>query len=171
LLTAFYEFIIRELCVLVSVHIPKYLVHTLFGRVFVSGELDHLTSHLVDGGDDLEHLVVGDEAVLVNVIQLECPLELFVQAATTGYTEGADEFLKVDRTVLVFVKDVEYIVCELARVAKREELLVYATKFGPIEVARWTVPEESLVPRAGLEKGWAGSRQGDHCCSSLLSTV
>ena len=40
LLTAFYEFIIRELCVLVSVHIPKYLVHTLGrqGQVGVRAE-------------------------------------------------------------------------------------------------------------------------------------
>ena len=45
----------------------------LFGGVFVSGEFDHLTGHLVDGSDDLEHLVVGDEAVLVYVIELECP--------------------------------------------------------------------------------------------------
>jgi len=45
----------------------------LFGGVFVGGELDHLTGHLVDGSDDLEHLVVGDEAVLVYVIELESP--------------------------------------------------------------------------------------------------
>ena len=90
LLTTLSEFVISEFCILVSVHISKYLVHALegqvrwggegkgkgrdlFGGVFICGELDHLTGHLVDGSDDLEHLVVGDEAVLVYVIELECP--------------------------------------------------------------------------------------------------
>ena len=203
LLTALYKFVIRELRVLVSVHISKYLVYALgrqgqvrvrplaviedlFGRVFVSGEIDHLTSHLVDGSDDLKHLVVGDEAVLVYVIELECPcrravrqwtmrrmrhtFELFVQASATRYAEGADELLKVDRTVLVLVKDVEYIVCELAGVTKGEELLVYATELGSVEVARRTIPEEALVPRAASERCGGERGRRDHCCSSLLST-
>ena len=45
----------------------------LFRRVLVSRELDHLASHPVDGLDDLEHLVVGDGAVLVDVVELEGP--------------------------------------------------------------------------------------------------
>jgi len=35
--------------------------------------MDHLTSHLVDGADDLEQLVVGDHPVAVDVVQLEGP--------------------------------------------------------------------------------------------------
>ena len=75
-------------------------------------------------------------------------LELFVQAAATCDAESADELFKVDRPVLVFIEDVEDIVCELARVTEGEELLVYMTEFGPVELAGWTVLEEALVPRA-----------------------
>ena len=45
----------------------------LLGRVFVHGELNHLTGHLVYGLDDLEHLLIRDEAVSVDVVQLESP--------------------------------------------------------------------------------------------------
>jgi len=83
---------------------------------------------------------------LVYVVELEGPLELLVQSSAACDAEGADEFLKVDCAVLVLVEDVENIVCELARVTEREELLVYVTKLGPVEVARRTVLEESLVP-------------------------
>ena len=37
--------------------------------------------------------------------------------------EGADELLEVDHAIYVVVKDVEDVLCELARVAKGEELL------------------------------------------------
>ena len=94
-------------------------------------------------------------------------LELLVQATATCYAEGADELFKVDRTVLVFVKDVEYIVCELAGVAEGEELLVYATELGPVEVARWTVPEESLVPGAGSERD--GSERDESTIAVVLA--
>jgi hypothetical protein len=42
-------------------------------RLLVRGQLDHLPGHLVDGPNDLEHLVVGDEAVTVDVVELEGP--------------------------------------------------------------------------------------------------
>ena len=46
--------------------------HLLWG-IFVNGELHHLTGHLVYRLDDLEHLLIRDEAVSVDVIQLESP--------------------------------------------------------------------------------------------------
>lgn len=76
-------------------------------------------------------------------------LELLVQVAAACDAEGTDELFKVDRAVLVFVEDVEYIVCELAGVTEREELLVYAAELGPVELAGWTVSEEALVPGHG----------------------
>ena len=86
-------------------------------------------------------------------------LELFVEAAATCDAEGADKLFEVDRPVLVFVKNVEDIVCELAGVTERKELLVYATEFGPVEVAGWTVLEEALVPRGRSER--TGAASGD----------
>ena len=45
----------------------------LFGRILVFWKLDHLIGHLVDGADDLEHLVVGDGPIAVDVVELEGP--------------------------------------------------------------------------------------------------
>lgn len=59
--------------VVVQVHEGKDLVDALLGRVLVRRELDHLARHVVDRLDDLEHLVVRDEAVVVDVVQLERP--------------------------------------------------------------------------------------------------
>jgi len=59
--------------VVVEVHEGKDLVDALLGRVFVRRELDHLARHVVNGLDNLEHLVVRDEAVVVDVVQLEGP--------------------------------------------------------------------------------------------------
>lgn len=78
-------------------------------------------------------------------------LELFVQAAATGDAESADELFKVDCPVLILIKDIEDIVCKLAGVTERKELLVYATEFGAVELAGWTVLEEALVPRERSE--------------------
>ena len=45
----------------------------LFGSVLVLGQLDHLTGHLVDTPNDGQHLVVGNESILVDIVQLEGP--------------------------------------------------------------------------------------------------
>jgi hypothetical protein len=65
--------------------------------------------------------------------------ELLVQPPTTRYTQCANELLEINRPILVFIKHVEYVVCELSGIAKRKELLVYATKLGLVELTRWTV--------------------------------
>ena len=46
--------------------------HLLWG-VLVSGQFDHLASHFVYCLDNLQHLVIGDSAIAVNVVQLERP--------------------------------------------------------------------------------------------------
>lgn len=43
----------------------------LFRRVFVFRQLHHLTRHLVNGSDDLQHLVFGYRAVRVDVVELQ----------------------------------------------------------------------------------------------------
>lgn len=113
-----------------------------------------MACHFVDGRDNGEHLVVGDGTVTVNIIQLEGPPQLFVQSAPAGDAQGADELLKVDGPVLVFVKDVEYVLCERRRVAEREELLVDARELGLVKHTRGAVLQEALVP------GW---RQNSAC--------
>lgn len=67
--------------------------------------------------------------------QSDLTFELLVQPASARYAEGTDEFFKVYMAVLVLVEDVEDIVCEFAWVAEREELLVYPTELGLIELS------------------------------------
>lgn len=63
----------RTLVILVQVHQREDLVDALLRRVLVGRQLDHLPGHVVNRLDDLEHFVVGDEAVVVDVVQLESP--------------------------------------------------------------------------------------------------
>ena len=65
--------------------------------------------------------------------------ELFVKLAARGDGECADELLEVDHAIAVVVKDVEDVVCELARIAKGEELFVDAAEFFLVELATRTI--------------------------------
>lgn len=49
----------------------------LFCGILVGGQLDHLSRHVIDRLDNLEHLVVRDQAVVVDVVQLERPCASF----------------------------------------------------------------------------------------------
>jgi hypothetical protein len=66
--------------------------------------------------------------------------ELFVELASGGDGEGADELLEVDCAIVVVVKDVEDVFSELAGIAKGEELLVDAAEFLLVELAARAVP-------------------------------
>ena len=101
------------------------------------------THHLVDGLDDLQHLVVADLAVAVDVVQLEGPVQLVFHLASRRHRQRADELLEVDRARLVLVEDAEDIVGELGRVAKGEELLVDLLELFAREIARRTVLEKA----------------------------
>ena len=46
--------------------------------------------HFVNRGDNLQHLPSRDEAVLVQVVHAEGPLQLVLELAPRGYTEGAN---------------------------------------------------------------------------------
>ena len=65
--------------------------------------------------------------------------ELFVKLTPRRDGEGTDELLEVDCAIAVVVKDVEDVVCELAGIAKGEELLVDTTEFFLVERATRTV--------------------------------
>lgn len=59
-----------------------------------------------------EHLVVRDGAISINVVELERPAQLLVEPSSRSNAECADEFLKVDGTVLVLVEHVEDVFCK-----------------------------------------------------------
>ncbi len=65
--------------------------------------------------------------------------ELLVQPTPTCHTKSANELLEVYMTILVLVEHVEHVVGKLAGVTKGEELLVYPTELGLIQLPRRTV--------------------------------
>jgi hypothetical protein len=68
-----------------------------------------------------EHLVVRNGAVAVNVVQLEGPAQLLVEAPARRHREGTDELLEVDGAVAILVEDVEDELGKGGRVAKGKE--------------------------------------------------
>lgn len=68
--------------------------------------------HLVDRLDDLQHLLVADQAVPIQIVQLERPLELVSHLAAAGDTERGYEFFKVNRPRFVLVEYPEYVICK-----------------------------------------------------------
>lgn len=45
----------------------------LLGGVFIQWKFNHRSSHPVNRLNDLEHLIIGDGTVPVNIVQLERP--------------------------------------------------------------------------------------------------
>ena len=101
------------------------------------------TYHLVDRLDNLQHLVVADLTVAVNVVELKGPVELVLHLAAARNAQGADELLEVDGARLVAVEDVEDVVGEGARVTEGEELAIYLLELLLGEHARGAVLEEA----------------------------
>lgn len=103
----------------------------------------HVTYHFVDGFHNLEHFVVGDLAVAVNVVELKGPVELILHLAAASNAQGADELFEVNGAGAVAVKNVEYIVGKGTRVAKGEELAVNLLKLLLAEQTRGAVLKEA----------------------------
>lgn len=139
---------------LVFVHHPEDLGHSLLWCIFILGELDHRSDlyaaqptgvsnppfpqlkqdhserspysayHLIDSLDNLQHLVVTNLAIAVDIIELESPVELILEGATGGDAQRDNEFLEVDRSRAIRIEHVKHIVGERGRISEREELLV-----------------------------------------------
>ena len=173
----------------------------LFGSFLVHWKLDRWTDHLVDGPDNLEHLIVGDGPVVVDIVHLEDPwkikeskgapvsgeealrvtttativrwlrthretqwergvrtFELFIRIASRGEGERADELPKVDFIVVVSIKDIEEVFCELGWVTGGEDPLVEVSEFLLAEPAIRIVSHVILVPGCA---SIGGSGQGE----------
>lgn len=86
MLATFHKLFKRQLSVLITVHRSKDLLDSLeiiyinveciregedtnlLRGIFVFGQVDHLVSHFIDRGDNLEHFVVCDEAITVYIV-------------------------------------------------------------------------------------------------------
>ena len=73
---ALLELLKAQLSVLVLIHERKDLGDTLLGGLLIWGQLDHRSDHLVDRIHNLQHLVVCDHVVVVDIVQLECPYNI-----------------------------------------------------------------------------------------------
>jgi hypothetical protein len=62
-------------------------------------------------------------------------LKLLIQSATAGHTQSTYELLEVDRSVLVYVEYIEDIIRKFSGITKGEELFVYATEFGLVQLS------------------------------------
>lgn len=86
-----------------------------------TGENDRESATATDL-DNLQHLHPGDLAVPIQVVHVEGPVELLLEAAARRDGQGADELSEVDGAVAVLVKGAEGVLCEFGSVAVREEL-------------------------------------------------
>ena len=100
--------------------------------------------HLIDSLHNLEHLLVADFAITIDVVQLERPVQLVFHLASTGHTERANKLLEVYCTAIVGVKNFENMIRERARVAKGEELSINSLKLFFGECTGWTILEKAL---------------------------
>lgn len=72
--------------------------------------------------DDLQHLHARDLAVAVQVVHVEGPVQLLLEAAPGRDGQGTDELSEVDGAVPVLVEGAEGMLGELGGVPIREEL-------------------------------------------------
>lgn len=60
----------------------KYSLHVFFGGVFVDHRFGESAHHLVDGRHNVCHLVLGDEAVAIDIVQIESPLQSLLESSS-----------------------------------------------------------------------------------------
>ena len=81
--------------------------------------------------DDLQHLWPADEAVAIQVIHGEGPLELLLQPSPRGHREGAEELPEVDRAVTICVERAENVLRELGREGDGDgRVIIWAHRLG-----------------------------------------
>lgn len=86
--------------------------------------------HFIYGLNNLQHFLITNLPVAIDIIQLECPLKLVVHLPATRHTQRAYELLELDRAIVVSVEHPKHIFCERGRVAMWEEASVDFLEFG-----------------------------------------
>ena len=101
------------------------------------------TYHLVDCLNNLQHLLITNLAVSIDVIQLERPFELVLHLPTTRHTQSAYELLEFNRAIVIGIKDPENIICKRCWITVWKELTIYILKFGFGEKSRRAILDEA----------------------------
>ncbi len=83
------------------------------GRVVLLAVGD--AAEVVEGGEHLGHLLLGDAAVPVEVVEAEGELALLLEVAVAGEAEAEDEVVEGDVAEAVVVDDLEHVLAELVR--------------------------------------------------------
>ena len=71
----------------------KHSIHIIPSRVLINHGLSVPPHHVVYSSDDVTHLFTGDEAVVVDVIQTEGPLQLLVKCTSRQHREADHKLL------------------------------------------------------------------------------
>jgi hypothetical protein len=98
----------------------------------------------------LQHLLVADLAVTINVVELEGPVQLVLHLSTARNAQGADELFEVDGARSIAIEDVEDIIGEGGWIAEGEELSVDLLELLLGEGARGAVLEEAWEERLAM---------------------
>ncbi len=144
------ELLEAELAVHVLVHLAEDLVGPLLRRAFVLRHFHDGAYHFIDSGDDLQHLLARDEAVAVEVVHGEGPLELLLELASRCHAQGAQKFPEINAPVAVRVKRPKHVLGKLGGIAIREEIAVDLLELLDRQLAIGTILEEALVPLVDL---------------------
>lgn len=107
LLTGLNELFNGHYTVSVFIHFLEELVHVFRGRFISHTGVGVPPHHVVDRLHNRQHLLFGDVAVLVDVVQVEGPVELLGDRTSEQHRQADDKVLKADRAVSVDVEGVE----------------------------------------------------------------
>eukprot|EP01139_Manchomonas_bermudensis_P000173 Amastigsp_a167_453.p1 type:complete len:241 gc:universal Amastigsp_a167_453:348-1070(+) len=144
------ELLQSQLVVRVLVHRRKDLLHALLGCVLVGWHFGDVAHHQVNRRDDLCHFLARDHVVVVDVVQLERPLQLLIERASRCDRERADELRKVDAAIAVLVENPEHVLREGACISEGKELAVNLLELFEIELARRQILNKAFVPALQL---------------------
>ena len=70
-------------------------MHVVLGGRVVDEWFGHLAEQVIDGDDDVEHLIARDHAVSVDVVQTERPLDLLLERAPCQHRQARHKVLRV----------------------------------------------------------------------------
>ena len=85
--------------------------------------------HLVDCLNDSKHLLVRDLAIPVDIVKLECPVQLILHATPRRDRQRTDEFLEINHAAVIRIKHSEDIIGKRRGISEREELAINLLEF------------------------------------------
>ena len=123
--------------VLVEIELIEYSLDALIGIVIALSVL--LAREIINGLDELMHLLLIDGAVAVRIVELEAHLQLLPNVAAACRRDGDQVLEEVDLARVIGVEHVEDLRGELLRFALRVELFEHVRELLLVEFAFGTI--------------------------------